>query len=205
MCVQIRENLLKFIKFYSGFTMLAPAQYRRKYSNTAICMLENRKEYYDKTGQMICITMSPVSSHKLPLLVKFPHMTSYFRRMDTTSPYSNNSEGLFNGIYYILRKYTCNKLPIGNTSGLSNYGYEVDMCHWVKGTDMFAILKNAYKDLSINVNITSQCKVRMNIPEKLHNFRTDDDLKQHGKYLKLSKIIISKYMNQLHININICV
>ena len=125
--------------------------------------------------------------------------------MDTTSPYSNNSEGLFNGIYYILRKYTRNKLPIGNTTGLSNYGYELDMCDRVKGTQMFTILKNAYEDLSINVSITSQRKVQMNIPEKLHNFRTDDDLKQHGKYLKLSKIIISKYMNQLRININICV
>ena len=75
----------------------------------------------------------------------------------------------------------------------------------VKGTQMFVILKNAYEDLSVNVNITSQRKVRMNIPEKLLNFRTDDDLKQHGKYLKLSKIIISKYMNQLCININICI
>ena len=185
--------------------MLAPAQHRRKYSNTAMHVLENRKEYYDKTRQMICITMSPVSSHKLPLLVKFPHMTSYFKRMDTMSPYSNNSEGLFNGIYYIPRKYGRNKLPIGNTTGLSNYGYEVDMHHRVKGTEMFAILKNAYEDLSVNVNITSQRKVRMNIPEKLQNFRTDDDLKQHSKYLKLSKIIISKYMNQLCININICV
>ena len=164
--------------------MLAPAQHRRKYSNTAMRVLENRKEYYDKTRQMICITMSPVSSHKVPLFVKFPHMTSYFRRMDITSPYSNNSEGLFNGIYYIPRKYGRNKLPIGSTTGLSNYGYHMDMHDWVKATEMFDILKNAYKNLCINVNITSQRKVQMNIPEKLQNFRTDDDLKQQGKYLK---------------------
>ena len=57
---------------------MAPPQHWRPYSMTALHVIENRKEYYDKHGQMICITMSPVSGHKLPLLVNFPtpHPTS---------------------------------------------------------------------------------------------------------------------------------
>ena len=52
--------------------MMAPPQHRRLYSNMALHVIENRKEYYDKHRKMIGITMSPVSGHKLPLLVKFP-------------------------------------------------------------------------------------------------------------------------------------
>ena len=78
----------------------------------ALHIIKNRKEYYDKHGQMIGITMSPVSGHKLPLLVKFPHTTSYFRRMSVMSRYHDNSEGLFNGVYYILRKYDLGELVI---------------------------------------------------------------------------------------------
>ena len=77
MCVQIsKKKLLNFPKFQ--FRMMAPPQFRRTYSNTSMRNIQNRKEYYDKHGQIICITLSPVSGHKLPLLVKFPkrHPTS---------------------------------------------------------------------------------------------------------------------------------
>ena len=106
---------------------MAPPQYRRPYSNMAMHVIENRREYYDKHGQMIGITMSPVSGHKLPLLVKFPCTTSYFRRMSVMSQYRHNSEGLFNGIYYIPRKYDSEELPIGNILSISNYGSSFDL------------------------------------------------------------------------------
>ena len=166
--------------------MMAPPQHRRPYSNTALHVIENRKEYYDKHGQMICITMSPVSGHKLPLLVKFPRTTSYFRRMSVMSRYRDNSEGLFNGVYYILRKYDSGELPIGNTRGLSNYGSSFDLREQVKETQMYGILKTAYTNVHRNVYITSQCKVHMNKEEKLYNFRADPDLKTNGNYPKNS-------------------
>ena len=113
--------------------MMAPPQHQRPYSMTALHVIENRKKYYDKHGQMICITMSPVSGHKLPLLVKFPRTTSYFRRMSVNSRYHDNSEGLFNGVYYILRKYDSGELPIGNTQSISSYGSSLDLQAASKG------------------------------------------------------------------------
>ena len=170
---------MNFPKFQ--FRMMTPPQYRSTYSNTSMRNIQNRKEYYDKHGQIICITLSPVSSHKLPLLVKFPRMTSYFRRM---GPYQNNSEGLFNSVYYVLRKYDKETLPIGNTCGISNYSYSFDMWDRVKRTQMYAILNQAYRDVSRNVYITSQCQVHMNREEQLYNFRTDPQLNANGNYLK---------------------
>ena len=165
--------------------MLAPPQYRRTYSNTAMRNIDGRKEYYDKHRQFISITFYPVSSHKLPLLVKFPHTTSYFRRMGTDSLYCNNSEGLFNGVYFIPMKYNKGSLPIHDTCSISNYGYHMDMRDWVNGTRKYTILKTAYENVSRNVYITSQRQVHMKKVEMLHNFRTDDELNTNGKfYLK---------------------
>ena len=164
--------------------MMAPPQFRRTYSNTSMRNIQNRKEYYDKHGQIICITLSPVSGHKLPLLVKFPRTTSYFRRMDITSIYRNNSEGLFNGVYYVPRKYDKETLPIGNTRSISNYGYSFDMRDRVKSSQMYAILNEAYRDVSRNVYITSQRQVHMNREEQLYNFRTHPQLNTNGNYIK---------------------
>ena len=109
-------------------------------------------------------------------------MTSYFRRMDITSPYRNNSEGLFNSVYYVPRKYDKETLPIGNTRGISNYGYSFDMQDRVKRTQMYAILNQAYRDVSRNVYITSQRQVHMNREEQLYNFRTDPQLNTNGNF-----------------------
>ena len=179
---------------------MAPPQHRRPYSMTALHVIENRKEYYDKHGQMICITMSPVSGHKLPLLVKFPRTTSYFRRMSVRSRYRDNSEGLFNGVYYILRKYDSGELPIGNTQSISNYGSSFDLRERVKETQMYRILKTAYTNVHRNVYITSQRKVHMNKEQLLYNFRADPDLKTNGSYLKIVIITKCSSVNQLRIN-----
>ena len=40
--------------------MHAPFQYRRKFTNAAIENLEKRKEIYDKHGQHISVTLSPI-------------------------------------------------------------------------------------------------------------------------------------------------
>ena len=180
--------------------MMAPPQHRRPYSMTALHVIENRKEYYDKHGQMICITMSPVSGHKLPLLVKFPRTTSYFRRMSVMSRYRDNSEGLFNGVYYIPRKYDSGELPIGNTRSLSNYGSWFDLRERVKETQMYGILKTAYTNVHRNVYITSQRKVTMKKEQLLYNFRADPHLKTNGSYLKIVIITKCSSVNQLRIN-----
>ena len=167
---------------------------------TTLHVIENRKEYYDKHRQMICITMSPVSGHKLPLLVKFPRTTSYFRRMSVMSRYHDNSEGLFNGVYYIPRKYDSGELPIGNTHSLSNYGSWFDLWERVKETQMYGILKTTYTNVHRNVYITSQRKVTMKMEQLLYNFRADPHLKTNGSYLKIVIITKCSSVNQLRIN-----
>ena len=144
--------------------------------------------------------MSPVSGHKLPLLVKFSCTTSYFRRMSVRSRYRDNSEGLFNGVYYILRKYDSGELPIGNTQSISNYGSSFDLRQRVKEMQMYRILKTAYTNLHRNVYITSQRKVHMNKEQLLYNFRADPDLKTNGSYIKIVIITKCSSVSQLRIN-----
>ena len=64
-----------------NFRMFAPAQYRTKKSATVLGELETRKELYDKHRQHIAITYNPVGGHKLPFLVKFPRLLSFFRQL----------------------------------------------------------------------------------------------------------------------------
>ena len=59
--------------------------------------------------------------------------------MSVMSRYHDNSEGLFNGVYYILKKYDSGELPIGNTRGISNYGSSFDLRERVKETQMYGI------------------------------------------------------------------
>ena len=47
--------------------MHAPFQYREKFTNAAIKNLEKRKEIYDKHGQHISVTLSPVGGGQTPL------------------------------------------------------------------------------------------------------------------------------------------
>ena len=48
--------------------MHAPFLYRRKFTNAAIENLEKRKEIYDKHGQHISMTLSPVGGTNSPYL-----------------------------------------------------------------------------------------------------------------------------------------
>ena len=57
--------------------------------------------------------------------------------MSVRSRYRDNSEGLFNGVYYMPRKYDSAELPIGNTQSISNYGSSFDLRQRVKETQMY--------------------------------------------------------------------
>ena len=169
--------------------MFAPAQYRTNKSNTVLGDLETRKELYDKHGQHIAITYNPVGGHKLPFLVKFPRLSSFFRRLPLESPYRQHSEGLFNGVYYIPQKFDEGELPIGNTVAktkygtVDQYGDTMDFRTRVKESFSYLTLKDAYKCVSENVSVSSQCTVKMKSNNKLSNFRRSPNLIQNGKYV----------------------
>ena len=169
--------------------MFAPAQYRTRKSDMVLGELESRKELYDKHGQHIAITYNPVWGHKLPFLVKFPRLSSLFRRLPPGSPYRQHSEGLFNGVYYIPQKIDEGLLPIGDTvfktkyGTVDQYGQTMDFKTQVKETWMYLALKDAYERVSENVSISSQRTVKLKSEDKLTNFRTSRNLIDNGKYV----------------------
>ena len=169
--------------------MFASAQYRTNKSNTVLGDLETRKELYDKHRQHIAITYHPVGGHKLPFLVKFPRLSSFFRRLPPESPYRQHSEGLFNEVYYIPQKFDEGELPIGNTVAktkyetVDQYGDTMDFRTRVKESFSYLTLKDAYKCVSENISVSSQRTVKMKSDNKLSNFRCSPNLIQNGKYV----------------------
>ena len=162
--------------------MHAPFQYRRQFTKAAIENIEKRKEIYDKHGQHIAVTLSPVAGDKLPLLVKLPRLSSYFRRFPRETGYHNHSEGLFNGLYYLPQKITKKRLPIASTASKKTYGTQgTSMCNEVKTTDKFDLLRRAYQSVALNVLVSSQRKVDLKDPADRINYRTDQDLDNLGK------------------------
>ena len=167
---------------------MAPPQHRMVYTGSSLRNVEHRSEQYDKHGQLISITLSPKCGHKLPMLVKFPRTSSYFRRMENDCIYRNHSEGLFNSTYYIPKKYDQGQLPIQETTSASPYWSPknvpgVGVFHLkqhIKRTQKYLIVRNAYRDVSKNVYVHSQRKVTMKKKQNLTNFRKDPGMKNMG-------------------------
>lgn len=165
--------------------MLAPGQYRRKYSSSALKNITNRHERHDKHGQLIAVTLSPVSGHKLPFFVKFPRISSTPRRIDELSRYEKHSEGLFNSLYYLPRKFDeRDTLPIGNTCGVSTYAMveRFDLWNRMKDKEKYQLLLLAYGDVEKNVHISSQRRVTLKKENQLTTFRQDPFLINAGTY-----------------------
>ena len=159
-------------------------------------VLDRRNEIYDKKGQHISITYNPVGGNKLPFLVKFPRLTSYFRRMDPNSIYRLHSEGLFNGLFYIPEKFEEGKLPIGITRSstryntLDNQGRQYDFVNRVKGSLKYMTVRDAYKRINEKILVSNVGTPDMKAAGQSTNFRTDDELAAAGKYLILNFICL---------------
>ena len=92
--------------------MFSPPQYQRSYSATASAYITNRKERYDKHGQLFSITLFPKTDDKIPFMSKLPTLSSDFTDLPPNHHLCSNREGIFNGLYYISRNYTPNQLDI---------------------------------------------------------------------------------------------
>ena len=161
--------------------MHTPFQYRRQYTKSGLENIEKRKESYDKHGQHISVTLSPVAGDKLPLFVKLPRLSSYFRKFPPYTGYNNHGEGLFNGIYYLPRIFTYQELPMDTGSQLKYGELGTDMHDEVKTMGKFELLMRAYQDVAKNVTVSSQRQVSMKEQAFIHNYRTDQVLIDAGK------------------------
>ena len=167
--------------------MFASSQFRKAYADSVLSDLEGRKEWYKKSGQHVVITYNPVSGHKLPMLAKFPRLSSYFRRFPQDSPYRNHSEGLFNGMYYIPRQFEERALPIGDTHAGNKYGcldpegLHFDFKNKVKRSPGYNVLLDAYTRVPENLSVSKVNRVTLKNEAARTNFRTNPGLKQNGK------------------------
>ena len=92
--------------------MFSPPQYRHSYLAMASAYITNRKECYNKHGQLFSITLSPKTGNKIPFMAKLPTLSSDFRDLPPNHHLRANREGIFNGLYYVSRNYTPNQLDI---------------------------------------------------------------------------------------------
>ena len=80
-------------------------------------------ELYEKSGQLFSLTLSSSMGHKIPYLFKFPRLTSDFRNLPDGHYLRYNSEGLFNGLFYVTGNFIPNTMeinPPGNNQSLGN-------------------------------------------------------------------------------------
>ena len=147
--------------------MFASSQYRKAYADSVLSDLEGRKEWYKKSGQHVAITYNPVSGHKLPMLAKFPKLSSYFRRFPEDLPYRNHSEGIFNGVYYIPCKFEEGRLPIGDTHAINRYGclderlQHFDFKNKVKRSPSYAVLHVPYTRIPENLSVSKVNRISL--------------------------------------------
>ena len=170
--------------------MWTGAQYRKSKGECVLKELEGRKEWYDKHGQHIAITYNPTYNRKLPFLVKFPRLSSFFRQLPCDSIYYNHNEGIFNGIYYIPRNFEeVQTLELGDTAARNNYGSvdnqgrEFDIMNRVKDSTTYLALQDAYGRISDNVKVSTVGSVKMKAERHRKNYRQDTGLINRGKYV----------------------
>ena len=95
--------------------MYSANKYTRNFTKTAKKLLQARVQRYDRWGQLYSITLSPSIGSKLPFMAKFPRTTSLFRKIPCGhhQPFlRNNSDGLFNGLYFIPGRISQEKMEI---------------------------------------------------------------------------------------------
>ena len=61
----------------------------------------NRKQKYDKRGQLHSVTQNHQLGQKLPMVVKFPYISEEFEKIDDHHPYANHRLGIYNGLYVV--------------------------------------------------------------------------------------------------------
>ena len=154
--------------------MFSPPQYRRNYSATASAYITNRKEHYNKHGQLFSITLSPKMGDKIPFMAKLPTLTSDFRDLPPNHHLHSNREGIFNGLYYISRNYTPNELDINPPCNNRSTGNS----HITKlqSTPCYVMIKDIYQRVQQNIISNHQGIISKKPPDQRLDFNQSPDL-----------------------------
>lgn len=184
--------------------MFARPQYKRPYQASAGGVLRKRKELHERRGQHFAITLAPKTGEKVPFIVKFPRSTSFFRKVPIELPYSylrNQSEGLFNGLFYVSANYEAD-FDIHQPGivpspppppGLEKSDYvptrtqeqaSADLMREVFSHPRYTMISEAYKRVQQNLRVNREGVITELKLDKRQSFDSDT-LKQQGKYCKL--------------------
>ena len=168
--------------------MYSPLQYWRNYSKTAYSHIVNQMELYKKSGQLFSLTLSPTTGHKIPYLVKFPRLTSDFRNLPDGHYLRYNSEGLFNGLFYVTGNVIPNTLkinPPGNNQALGN-----PLITAVRASPWYNMYQDAFRHVQDNLRINHQGQIMQNPDNNAIDFAEDPDLLRNSMYINLYEIFL---------------
>ena len=135
--------------FKFNFSMFSPPQYWRTYSATASAYITNRKERYDKHGQLFSITLSPKTGDKIPFMAKLPTLSSDFTELPPNHHLCSNREGIFNGLYYVSRNFTPNQLDINPPCNQRAIGNPHITKLWA--SPRYVMVKDLYQHVQDNI------------------------------------------------------
>ena len=145
-------------------------------------------ELYEKSGQLFSLTLSPSTGHKIPYLVKFPRLSSDFRNLPDGHYLRYNSEGLFNGLFYVTGNFIPNTLeinPPGNNQTLGN-----PLITAVRASPRYNLYQDAFRRVQDNLRINHQGQIMQNPDNNAINFAEDPDLSTNSTYINLYEIFL---------------
>ena len=166
--------------------MYSPLQYQCNYSKTAYSHIVNQMELYEKSGQLFSLTLSPSMGHKIPYLVKFPRLSSDFRNLLDGHYLRYNSEGLFNGLFYVTGNFIPNTLeinPPGNDQTLGN-----PLITTVRASPQYNLYKDAFVRVQDNLCVNHQGQITQKPDNNAINFAEHPHLTTNSTYINLYKI-----------------
>lgn len=178
--------------------MYSANQYTRNFSKTAKKSLQGREQRHDRRGQLYSITLSPSVGSKLPFMAKFPRTSSLYRQIPPShhQPFlKNNSDGLFNGLYFVPSRISPDKMDIKPVK--TNH---LDLNEKLQASPRLHVLKEAYKDIKKNLIISNHGEIGMQIEKDCIDFRTQPNLVQNGEYFIVSILFIRPFLRMSNID-----
>ena len=135
---------------------------------------------------MFSLTLSPSTGHKIPYLVKFPRLSRDFRNLPDGHYLRYNSEGLFNGLFYVTGNFIPNTLeinPPGNDQTLGN-----PLITAVRASPWYNLYKDAFVRVQDNLRVNHQGQITQNPDNNAINFAEHPDLTTNSTYINLYEI-----------------
>ena len=145
-------------------------------------------ELYEKSSALFSLTLSPSTGHKIPYLVKFPRLTSDFKNLPDGHYLRYNSEGLFNGLFYVTGNFMPNTLEINPPGNNEHLGRPLITA--VKASPRYNLYQDAFRCVQDNLCINHQGQITQNPDNNAIDFAEDPDLRRNSMYINLYEIFL---------------